>query len=91
MAWSKITAGGSDTTWSGSTAGGSSTTWQAITAGNPYRWIGFAAVEDLWGGVDFAPSVNSTHAIWSVNSQRPVALWELSTITASGVTMEGRP
>jgi hypothetical protein len=77
--------------WSNVTAGGSSTTWSEVTAGNPYRWVGYATVQDLWGGVDFVPSVNSTHAIWSVNSGRPIALWSLSIITASGATMEGRP
>lgn len=39
MPWSKVTAGGSDTTWSNQTAGGSNTTWSGQTAnGSNTTW-----------------------------------------------------
>jgi hypothetical protein len=66
--------------------------WSQTTGSSSWRWAAMKPITDPWGGIDFAPAVTSTGATWSVNSGRPITLWELSTLTSSSaVTPEGRP
>ena len=88
-----MTAGGSATTWSGSTAGGSATTWAgtySVASVRSFGWLPYGPLADLWDGRDFAPKV-SADAPYKVNSVRPAAIWNPSTITGSAFTAERQP
>lgn len=79
--WSRVTAGGSATTWYASSS---------VVSIAGARWIPYAVVSDLWSGVDFVAKVSAA-APASVSSDRPIVIWNVSTITASAFTGEGAP
>lgn len=97
--WSQVTAGGAATAWSRSTGTafnwteefGSDTTWPALNPSrNSYGWLPLSAVTDLWQGVDFVPTAVIA-APAKASTLRPVVVYNLSAITASGYTAERHP
>jgi len=91
MTWSSFTAGGSATTWSTQTAGGSNTTWPSgATSRLTFGWIPFSPVVDLWKGIDFVPIATSV-APYKASTNRPMVIYNTSTITAAGFLAERQP
>lgn len=70
---------------------GSAVTW-SDSQGTPktYAWIPYGQVTDLWGGVDFVPKAGE-EAPYQASTDRPAVVWNLSVITASNFSAEGRP
>lgn len=64
--------------------------WDATVSRQSFGWVPLSRRTDLWNGVDFIPKV-SNEAPFKLDSTRPIALWELSVITASNFSYEGRP
>lgn len=70
----------------------SSATWATFASVTSYAWTGFNTLAEAPpAGIDFVPSITSTHAIWHLSVDRPIVLWEASTLTASGSSARMRP
>ena len=77
--------------WSSVTAGGSSTTWtEAQGTPKAGMWVPFGALTDAFGGRDFQP-IASASAPLALDSTRPIAVWNDSTVISSAFTGEGAP
>lgn len=88
MPWSTVTAGGTATTWA--SASGSTFTWTAGASRNSFAWVPYAVQTDLWEGVDFVPKA-SVEAPLKLDSTRPAVVWNVSALTASNASAEGKP
>lgn len=89
MAWTEVDDS-SAITWTNSN---STTTvdWQANSAtSETNRWIPYGQVLDPAGGTDFVP-IASTALPYVASADRPIAVYDLSTITAAGFAGEGKP
>lgn len=66
------------------------THWTQTGSDRSYAWVPYRDRSDNDGGVDLIPVADSM-APYRATTDRPIAVWDTSTITASGFTAERKP